>query len=173
MSHYSSGNLGFVLFYPWPPSSGSLVLVNSYFREGEVLLKLEQPAIRIQETHNQNPWFFFFSGVFPCAKYDVLPKIDLLDCNVFSPHFGRDFGLNEFEMYELVGHLPSEKLQKIVDFYPGYCHSNQSKLANPYSIMQCMLNKGKFSLFELVSRNVNSIPFPSVKHRFLNIWSTS
>uniref|UniRef100_A0A8D8YQ99 Uncharacterized protein n=1 Tax=Cacopsylla melanoneura TaxID=428564 RepID=A0A8D8YQ99_9HEMI len=62
--------------------------------------------------------------------------------NVFNQYFGRDFGFNEEEVIELVGHLPGHKVESIMDFYPGYCHGNQSHLFNPYSVMQVLLNKG-------------------------------
>lgn len=84
-----------------------------------------------------------FPGVFPCAKYDIMSKIDLLDCNIFTPHFGRDFGLNEYDVFDLVGHMPSTKLDHIMDFYLGYSHGNQTRLANPYSIMNVLLSNGK------------------------------
>uniref|UniRef100_A0A8D8U3T9 AAA-ATPase-like domain-containing protein n=1 Tax=Cacopsylla melanoneura TaxID=428564 RepID=A0A8D8U3T9_9HEMI len=123
-------------------------LLNLYLKYGPnhessvTLRKALEDLLKKTLRHNPHVRKAFVTGVFPCAKYDLLNKVDLLDSNVFNQYFGRDFGFNEEEVIELVGHLPGHKVESIMDFYPGYCHGNQSHLFNPYSVMQVLLNKG-------------------------------
>ncbi|XP_017299322.1 uncharacterized protein LOC103508600 [Diaphorina citri] len=123
-------------------------LLNLYLKYGPnhesslTLRKALEDLLKKSLKHNPRLRKAFITGVFPCAKYDLLSKIDVLDCNVFNPYFGRDFGLTEMEVFELVGHMATSKLEKIMDFYLGYAHGNQTKLANPYSIMNVLLSNG-------------------------------
>ncbi|KAI5745796.1 hypothetical protein M8J76_014226 [Diaphorina citri] len=123
-------------------------LLNLYLKYGPnhesslTLRKALEDLLKKSLRHNPRLRKAFITGVFPCAKYDLLSKIDVLDCNVFNPYFGRDFGLTEMEVFELVGHMATSKLEKIMDFYLGYAHGNQTKLANPYSIMNVLLSNG-------------------------------
>uniref|UniRef100_A0A8D8VEW3 Brefeldin A-inhibited guanine nucleotide-exchange protein 1 n=1 Tax=Cacopsylla melanoneura TaxID=428564 RepID=A0A8D8VEW3_9HEMI len=68
-------------------------LLNLYLKYGPnhessvTLRKALEDLLKKTLRHNPHVRKAFVTGVFPCAKYDLLNKVDLLDSNVFNQYF--------------------------------------------------------------------------------------